>query len=162
MGGVTCGQALAAVAKPCLIQSGLCRLRGAVAPLRKQQGQASIDRPSCQGGTLTCTAVLERHSAVVSPYGLPMSFFCLCPPHSFSCSVVVCDQVAEALMAACVPPGSAAARIMLFTGGPCTEGAGKIINKELAEEIRRWAGHAEGRTGAQQWAASSSRAAQPQ
>lgn len=45
-------------------------------------------------------------------------------------------QVAEALMAACVPPGSAAARIMLFTGGPCTEGAGKIINKELAEEIR--------------------------
>ena len=41
-------------------------------------------------------------------------------------------------MAASVPPGSSAARIMLFTGGPCTEGMGKIINKELAEEIRRW------------------------
>jgi protein transport protein SEC23 len=46
-------------------------------------------------------------------------------------------QVAEALMAAAVPPGSCAARIMLFTGGPCTEGSGKIINKDLAEEIRR-------------------------
>lgn len=46
-------------------------------------------------------------------------------------------QVAEALMAASVPPGSCAARIMLFTGGPCTEGMGKIINKDLAEEIRR-------------------------
>lgn len=46
-------------------------------------------------------------------------------------------QVAEALMAASVPPGSCAARIMLFTGGPCTEGSGKIINKDLAEEIRR-------------------------
>lgn len=46
-------------------------------------------------------------------------------------------QVAEALMGASVPPGSCAARIMLFTGGPCTEGAGKIINKDLAEEIRR-------------------------
>lgn len=49
-------------------------------------------------------------------------------------------QVAEALMAAAVPPGSCAARIMLFTGGPCTEGSGKIINKDLAEEIRRWVG----------------------
>jgi hypothetical protein len=27
---------------------------------------------------------------------------------------------------------------MLFTGGPCTEGMGKIINKDLAEEIRRY------------------------
>lgn len=41
-------------------------------------------------------------------------------------------------MAASVPPGSCAARIMLFTGGPCTEGMGKIINKDLAEEIRRY------------------------
>lgn len=49
-------------------------------------------------------------------------------------------QVAEALMAASVPPGSCAARIMLFTGGPCTEGSGKIINKNLEEEIRRCAG----------------------
>jgi protein transport protein SEC23 len=28
------------------------------------------------------------------------------------------------------------ARIMLFVGGPCTEGAGKVINRELSEEIR--------------------------
>jgi protein transport protein SEC23 len=25
---------------------------------------------------------------------------------------------------------------MLFVGGPCTEGAGKVINRELSEEIR--------------------------
>jgi len=45
-------------------------------------------------------------------------------------------QVASALMSACVPPGSCMARIMLFVGGPCTEGAGKVINRELSEEIR--------------------------
>ena len=47
-----------------------------------------------------------------------------------------CLQVASALMSACVPPGSCMARIMLFVGGPCTEGAGKVINRELSEEIR--------------------------
>eukprot|EP00879_Flechtneria_rotunda_P000388 GHRR01000481.1.p1 GENE.GHRR01000481.1~~GHRR01000481.1.p1 ORF type:complete len:762 (+),score=240.68 GHRR01000481.1:2399-4684(+) len=45
-------------------------------------------------------------------------------------------QVAEALMSASVPPGSCMARIMLFTGGACTEGAGKVINRDLTEEIR--------------------------
>jgi hypothetical protein len=49
-----------------------------------------------------------------------------------------CDlQVAEALMSASVPPGSCMARIMLFTGGPGTEGAGKVIGQDLTEEIRR-------------------------
>jgi hypothetical protein len=56
-------------------------------------------------------------------------------------------QVAEALMAASVPPGSCAARIMLFTGGPCTEGMGKIINKDLAEEIRRYSSSGSGGCG---------------
>jgi protein transport protein SEC23 len=46
-------------------------------------------------------------------------------------------QVAEALMSASVPPGSCMARIMLFTGGPGTEGAGKVIGRDLTEEIRR-------------------------
>eukprot|EP00775_Hariotina_reticulata_P005919 gene5919-6159_t len=45
-------------------------------------------------------------------------------------------QVAEALMTASVPPSSCMARIMLFTGGPCTEGAGKVVNRDLTEEIR--------------------------
>ncbi|WIA18955.1 hypothetical protein OEZ85_003624 [Tetradesmus obliquus] len=45
-------------------------------------------------------------------------------------------QVAEALMSASVPPGSCMARIMLFTGGPCTEGLGKVIGRDLTEEIR--------------------------
>lgn len=40
-------------------------------------------------------------------------------------------------MTASVPPGSCMARIMLFTGGPCTEGMGKVVNRELTEEIRR-------------------------
>jgi hypothetical protein len=46
-------------------------------------------------------------------------------------------QVAEALMSASVPPGSCMARIMLFTGGPGTEGMGKVIGRDLTEEIRR-------------------------
>jgi hypothetical protein len=29
------------------------------------------------------------------------------------------------------------ARIMLFTGGPGTEGMGKVIGRDLTEEIRR-------------------------
>ncbi len=39
-------------------------------------------------------------------------------------------------MGASVAPGTAAARIMLFVGGPCTEGAGKVISRDLTEEIR--------------------------
>ncbi len=45
-------------------------------------------------------------------------------------------QVSMALMGASVPIGSCAARIMLFVGGPCTEGLGKVVNRELTEEIR--------------------------
>jgi protein transport protein SEC23 len=44
--------------------------------------------------------------------------------------------VAAALMAGVLPPGGAAARALLFVGGPCTEGAGKVVDKELAEPIR--------------------------
>ena len=39
-------------------------------------------------------------------------------------------------MGASVPSGTTAARIMLFVGGPCTEGGGKVVARELAEEIR--------------------------
>jgi protein transport protein SEC23 len=45
-------------------------------------------------------------------------------------------QVTEALLTASVPAGSCMARMMLFVGGPCTEGAGKIVGRELTEEIR--------------------------
>jgi protein transport protein SEC23 len=45
-------------------------------------------------------------------------------------------QVAEALLGASVPPGSAAAHVMLFVGGPCTEGPGMVIGRDLTEEIR--------------------------
>ncbi len=44
-------------------------------------------------------------------------------------------QVAEAVLSACVPPGAGAARIMLFVGGPCTEGGGKVIGRYV-----RWRG----------------------
>lgn len=40
-------------------------------------------------------------------------------------------------MSASIPPGSCMARIMLFTGGPTTEGMGKIVNRDLTEEVRR-------------------------
>ncbi|KAK9814088.1 hypothetical protein WJX72_000474 [[Myrmecia] bisecta] len=45
-------------------------------------------------------------------------------------------QVASALMGACLPAGSCAARLLLFVGGPSTEGGGKVVDKELLEPIR--------------------------
>lgn len=47
------------------------------------------------------------------------------------------SQVAEAVMSSSIPPSSCMARIMLFTGGPTTEGMGKIVNRDLTEEVRR-------------------------
>ncbi|KAL4422806.1 hypothetical protein ABPG75_009003 [Micractinium tetrahymenae] len=44
--------------------------------------------------------------------------------------------VAAALMGGCLPAGSGAGRLMLLVGGPCTEGAGKVVDKELTEPIR--------------------------
>ena len=45
-------------------------------------------------------------------------------------------QVASALMGGCLPMGGAAARMLLFVGGPCTEGGGRVVDKELTEPIR--------------------------
>lgn len=44
--------------------------------------------------------------------------------------------VAAALMGGCLPAGSGAARLMLLVGGACTEGGGKVVDKELTEPIR--------------------------
>ncbi len=40
------------------------------------------------------------------------------------------------MMGAALPAGTCAARLMLFVGGPSTEGAGKVVDKELSEPIR--------------------------
>lgn len=45
-------------------------------------------------------------------------------------------QAATALLGASVPVGNCQARILSFIGGPCTEGLGKVVNRELAEDIR--------------------------
>ncbi|KAK9905677.1 hypothetical protein WJX75_004485 [Coccomyxa subellipsoidea] len=45
-------------------------------------------------------------------------------------------QVAASLMGAALQPGACAARLMLFVGGPSTDGAGKVVEKELSEPIR--------------------------
>jgi hypothetical protein len=60
-----------------------------------------------------------------------------CLAHRLAETLLNLLQVAEALMSASVPPGSCMARIMLFTGGPGTEGLGKVIGRDLTEEIRR-------------------------
>ena len=49
---------------------------------------------------------------------------------------ILAVQVAAAMMAACLPSGSCAARLMLLVGGPATEGPGKVVDKELHEPIR--------------------------
>ena len=45
-------------------------------------------------------------------------------------------------MGAALPQGACAARMLLFVGGPSTEGAGKVVDRELSEPIRshevRW------------------------
>ncbi|CAK9237251.1 unnamed protein product [Sphagnum troendelagicum] len=43
-------------------------------------------------------------------------------------------SVATGLLGACVP--GTGARIMVFVGGPCTEGAGTIVSKDLSDPIR--------------------------
>ncbi len=44
--------------------------------------------------------------------------------------------VAAALAAACLPPGLCAGRILLFVGGPSTDGPGRVVDRPLAEPIR--------------------------
>ena len=45
-------------------------------------------------------------------------------------------QVATALMGGSLPSGGGAARMLLMLGGPCTEGEGKVVDKDLTEPIR--------------------------
>uniref|UniRef100_A0A7S3E547 Protein transport protein SEC23 n=1 Tax=Chloropicon laureae TaxID=464258 RepID=A0A7S3E547_9CHLO len=45
-------------------------------------------------------------------------------------------QVATALAGACLTPGGSATRIMLFVGGPATEGQGSVVQREKTEAIR--------------------------
>lgn len=45
-------------------------------------------------------------------------------------------QVATALLGASLPMSNCQARILGFIGGPCTEGNGKVVGRELAEEMR--------------------------
>lgn len=49
---------------------------------------------------------------------------------------LMCTQVAASLMGAALQQGMCAARLMLFVGGPSTEGAGKVVDKDLSEPIR--------------------------
>lgn len=44
--------------------------------------------------------------------------------------------VTTALMGGCLPAGSGSGRMLLMVGGPCTEGGGKVVDKELTEPIR--------------------------
>lgn len=45
-------------------------------------------------------------------------------------------QVTAAMLGASVPIGNCAARVLAFVGGPCTEGQGKVVGRDLSEEIR--------------------------
>eukprot|EP00884_Botryococcus_braunii_P021827 jgi/Botrbrau1/8328/Bobra.0081s0017.1 len=45
-------------------------------------------------------------------------------------------QVAAAMMGGCLLPGSCQARLLLFVGGPSTEGLGKVVDSDLGEPIR--------------------------
>ncbi|GAB4820058.1 hypothetical protein N2152v2_007104 [Parachlorella kessleri] len=58
------------------------------------------------------------------------------PEHRPSRCTGTALQVATALAGGCLPAGAGAARLLLLVGGPCTEGAGKVVDKELMEPIR--------------------------
>lgn len=45
-------------------------------------------------------------------------------------------QVAAGMMRACLSTGGNTCRLMLFVGGPCTEGPGKVVSRELTEHMR--------------------------
>lgn len=45
-------------------------------------------------------------------------------------------QVAAGMMRACLSTGGNTCRLMLFAGGPCTEGPGKVVSRELTEHMR--------------------------
>jgi protein transport protein SEC23 len=45
-------------------------------------------------------------------------------------------SVAAALAAACLPAGLCAGRVLLFVGGPSTDGPGRVVERSLAEPIR--------------------------
>ena len=45
-------------------------------------------------------------------------------------------QVATAMMGGSLPGGSGSGRLLLMLGGPCTDGAGKVVDKDLTEPIR--------------------------
>ena len=49
---------------------------------------------------------------------------------------VLLTQVAAGLTEAAVSGSTGAARIMLFVGGPTTDGPGQVVAKELLEPIR--------------------------
>lgn len=60
----------------------------------------------------------------------------LCGVNARSQCIAVHHQVATCLMGACLPAGSCMGRLMLFVGGPATEGPGRVVEKELSEPIR--------------------------
>ncbi len=45
-------------------------------------------------------------------------------------------QDAAAMMGGCLLAGTCQARLLLFVGGPSTEGLGKVVDSELGEPIR--------------------------
>lgn len=63
---------------------------------------------------------------------------CICS--SFTKSLIAgtcgCTQVAAGLTEAALAASAGAVRIMLFVGGPITEGGGQVVGKELQEPIR--------------------------
>ncbi|KAF5842832.1 COP-II coat subunit [Dunaliella salina] len=45
-------------------------------------------------------------------------------------------QVAAALLGASLPTGNCQVRILAMIGGPCTEGSGRVVSRDLSEEMR--------------------------
>jgi len=56
--------------------------------------------------------------------------------------------VASALLGASLPSGNCQARILAMIGGPCTEGGGRVVGRDLVEEMRS---HKVGATGQLPW-----------
>jgi len=95
--------------------------------------------------TVPMYVVRAGHYASQDIHALPMKSRCspaagqaretLTHTHSRNWNVLH-TQVAAGLTDAALPKGNCAVRIMLFVGGPTTEGGGQVVDKELSEPIR--------------------------
>ena len=117
-----------------LASAGMRRGAGPPSPMKQQQQPAA---PGARPGNRFVLPLTECEFVVGAALEeLQRDAFPAVPAHRPARCLGTALQVAAALAGGCLPPGGSSARLMLLVGGPCTEGSGKVVEKELSEPIR--------------------------